>query len=643
MKRIILTCLIICTVIGGAETPFQRGINLTNWMQTSSAQQIQFTKYTRQDLMNIKSLGCDVIRLPVNLHAMTDGAPDYTIDSLFYYLLDQIVDMAEALELHLIIDNHTFDPAVATDPNIVNILTPVWTQIADHYQNRSNYIYYEILNEPHGIANIAWNAIQYTVIEAIRAVDQTHTIIVGPAGWNSYHNLQYLPEYDDDNLIYTFHFYDPFLFTHQGASWTDPSMVALSNVPFPYDSVGMPACPSELQGSWIESELQNYQHEGTVDQVKALIDIAAEFQTERDVPLFCGEFGVYKPNSDQADRVYWYQVVRNYLEEKGIAWTTWDYKGGFGLFEAGTSELFDYDLNIPLVEALGLNAPPQSDFSLQPDTTSFDLYRDFIGANILESSWISDGQLNYYAADNPVAGNHCICWANGEQYNQIGFTFRPIKDLSILVSQGYLLDFWVKGDTPGTRFDIRFLDTKSDDLNDHPWRMGLTIDETLAQWNSEWHHVQIPLDDLIEKGSWDNGWFDPQGDFDWTTVEHFQIVAEHHDLVGQFWFDEIRIIDPQEAWSQSKATRKKDFKLHQNFPNPFNPITTIDYEIPQQTHVLISVYDLQGRLVETLVNRNKPAGYHSIKWDASQVSSGLYVYRIKAGSFTQIRKCVVIK
>ena len=101
----------------------------------------------------------------------------------------------------------------------------------------------------------------------------------------------------------------------------------------------LPVCPTELVGTWIQSSLNNYNNEGTVKHVKDLIDIAVRFMNERNITLYCGEFGVYIPNSDNADLVYWYNVVRSYLEQKGIAWTIWDYTGGFGLFEAGTKEL----------------------------------------------------------------------------------------------------------------------------------------------------------------------------------------------------------------------------------------------------------------------------------------------------------------
>ena len=530
---------------GPAGIPFKRGVNLTGWFQyISSVRQIQFTKFTKQDLINIKSLGCDVIRLPIELHLMTNGGPDYTIDPLFYYFLDQIIDWAEELELHLILDNHSSSPG-STDPSIGDILVPVWTQMAQHYKDRSTYIYYEVLNEPHEISDTKWNEIQQEVIDAIRAVDQKHTIIVGPAGWNNFNNLKFMPRYRDDNLIYTFHFYDPFVFTHQGANWTDPSLVPLAGVPFPYYAGDIPACPPELQNTWISNNLANYRNTGTVEHVKELIDIATNFKTARNVSLFCGEFGVFMFNSNDEDRIYWYNVVRSYLEQKGILWTIWDYTGGFGLFEQGTNELFDYDLNIPLVEALGFVAPPQQEFILVPDVSEFDIYLDYIAPKISESSYINKGILDYYSSDNPASGDYCIHWTGVEQYNSITFRFSPVKDLSLLVDRGFAIDFWVRCDIPDAKIDIRFIDTKTGHRGDRPWRMRYTIDRNMAVWNGQWNHLQIPLNAFSEHGSWDDGWYGPVGAYDWTATERFEIVSEYGDLVGiHFYFDDIRVVEP---------------------------------------------------------------------------------------------------
>jgi endoglucanase len=376
-------------------------------------------------------------------------------------------------------------------------------------------------------------------------VDLVHTIVVTPAGWGSYNNLANLPFYRDTNLIYTFHFYDPFMFTHQGASWTNPSMVPLSGVPFPYGAGPMPACPPALKGTWVESSLNSYPTDGTVANVKRLIDIAVKFRDDRQVPVYCGECGVYMLNSNPDQRVYWYSIVHSYLEQKKLAWTTWDYEGGFGLFQKNSNDLFEHDLNIPLVQALGLIAPAQTPYVQTPDLTGFDVYTDYIAGNVRNTSYFGHGTLDFYCGTTPEDGTYCIYCTGFDQYNAIGFQFHPSKDLTMLVSQGYLLDFWVRGDTPGARFDARFLDTKTSDPQDHPWRMNATIDQSLAPWDRQWHHVLVPLRSFVDGGSWDNAWFPPAGRFDWSAVDSFQIVSEYHDFVGmQFWFDDIRLTKP---------------------------------------------------------------------------------------------------
>ena len=91
------------------------------------------------------------------------------------------------------------------------------------------------------------------------------------------------------------------------------------------------------------------------------------------------------------------------------------------------------------------------------------------------------------------------------------------------------------------------------------------------------------------------------------------------------------------------------FALDQNFPNPFNPVTTIQYQLPTNSRVTLKVYDLLGREVTTLLNEDRPAGYHDVKWDAANVASGAYFYRIEARplnnsqSFQQVKKLMVMK
>jgi len=192
----------------------------------------------------------------------------------------------------------------------------------------------------------------------------------------------------------------------------------------------------------------------------------------------------------------------------------------------------------------------------------FDLYLDFIGSRIVESSWAGNGIIDYYSETDPVIGKYCIYWTEVDQYNHVGFNFKPIKDLSVLVNEGYAIDFWCVGIFREQNLIYALSTQKTSDPDDHPWRMRMTIDETMASWNEEWNHLQIPLKNFTEHGSWDNGWFNPQGDFDWTAVEYFQIVAEHHHLKNiKFWLDNIRIVDPQVVKVQNEGRTRLTYEL----------------------------------------------------------------------------------
>ncbi|MBN2589860.1 MAG: cellulase family glycosylhydrolase [Sedimentisphaerales bacterium] len=546
MKRVVFFLLITINSAFALDTPFKHGVNITGWFQSPSVGQVQFTKYTKQDLIDIKSLGCDVVRLPINLHAMTSGSPDYIIEPLLYTFLDQVFDWAEELELNLILENDSLDPQTDTPITIGNILIPVWAQMANHYKNRSTYLYYEILNAPLGISNQNWNIIQNNVIDAIRAIDTTHTILVGPANGNSHSNLEDMLPFTDDNLIITFHFYDPFIFTHQGVDSTDPSLESLSDIPFPYSCNNMPELPEDLQGTWIESAYGVYDSDGNPLEIFSLINNIAYFKEQSHYPVFCGEFGVYRENVKNSYRDMWHLWVRMFFDIYKISWAASEYKGCFGIFEKDTYELYNYDLNETLLGFLGFKIPYQSEFYLWTDTTAFNIYDDYIGQNIIESSTLGAGQVNYYSDNSPASDDYCIHFTGVDQYGKITLRFIPIKDLSWLAANNYAIDFYVRSDDPVTKFDLRFVDTKTDYPNDHPWRIRYKIDNTITTWDGNWHHVQIPLNSFMEHGSFDDGqWYDPIGAFNWHEIDRFEIVSEYGDLIGtDLYFDNISIVSP---------------------------------------------------------------------------------------------------
>ena len=119
--------------------------------------------------------------------------------------------------------------------------------------------------------------------------------------------------------------------------------------------------------------------------------------------------------------------------------------------------------------------------------------------------------------------------------------------------------------------------------------------------------------------------------------EEFTISSE----AGEFVFDNTSL-------SIENGILPKEFALYQNYPNPFNPITSLRYDLPNDGLVNITIYDMMGKVVKTLVNGSQTAGYKSVQWNATNdrnepVSAGLYLYTIQAGEFRQTKKMVLLK
>ncbi|MCX6138779.1 MAG: T9SS type A sorting domain-containing protein [Ignavibacteriales bacterium] len=92
-----------------------------------------------------------------------------------------------------------------------------------------------------------------------------------------------------------------------------------------------------------------------------------------------------------------------------------------------------------------------------------------------------------------------------------------------------------------------------------------------------------------------------------------------------------------------KSSLPEQYALQQNYPNPFNPATTIEYAVPQQSHVTLKIFDLLGREAAVLVNGRKESGGYSVQWNAAAMPSGIYFYRLQAGSFTETKRMILMK
>ncbi len=626
-----------------AQNIFNKGVNITGWFTGGNARSMAFSKFGKEDIANIKSLGCDFIRLPIELHHMTSGAPDYTIDTLFYFYLDQVADWADEVGINIIFDNHTIEDAKSTA--VEAPLMKIWPQMAAHYKNRSTRILYEILNEPNTMIAKDWQPIQLKVLNAIRAIDSVHTVVVTGADWGGIGGMVNLKKLADPNLIYSFHFYDPFLFTHQGAGWPDPPLTDLGNVPFPYDAARMPVCPASLANTWVKGSLTtSYKIDGTAARLQSTLNSAITWAKNNKVRIFCGELGVYNLKSPVDDRARWYKEVCSYLSSKQVPWSMWDYQGGFGLFNAGSNEQFEYDINRPMAEGMGFTIPPVKTYVMRADSVPFDIYTDFVANGIILGPSPSSSSGDNFAP-NANAGKYCIYMTEWPQFNALDFDFKLNKDLSKLVAAKYNLEFWGRCETPQTEITLRFLDTRTTDPKDHPWRMDYKVTPAQIPADGKWHKVVVPIRNFRDAGTWDGAWFNSTNSFDWKAVDRFQLVTESMDLKGKrIWFDDIRI-NGTPITGLTENSGMNQFKA-KAFPNPLTSETVIEYNLPASANVEVIIFDLTGRKLQTLVDTHEIAGIHQVRWmpgdkNTPNQKQGIYLCRISSAGKNEVIKLVV--
>jgi endoglucanase len=239
-------------------------------------------------------------------HALT--APPYTIDPAFAARVDWAIDQAIANHLNIVVNVHHYEEMDASPDANLPRLTALWTQIAERYKNRPTSVYFELYNEPHDkFVSERWNAAIPALLQAVRKSNPTRPVIVGPDKWNSIGALDRLrlpPE--DRRLIVTAHFYEPFHFTHQGASWVD----------------GADKWPHL---AWTCNDVEQAVVRGSLEQ-------AAKWSREHGRPVFLGEFGAFS-KADMDSRARWTHFVAAEARRLGFSSAYWEFCSGFGAYD----------------------------------------------------------------------------------------------------------------------------------------------------------------------------------------------------------------------------------------------------------------------------------------------------------------------
>jgi endoglucanase len=317
------------------------GINLSEWFAQVYDPKGYIKEHfetwnTAQDIALIKAMNFDHVRLSINPQPMFHRNQADRIPADYLAYLDAAVKMILDQGLAVILDMHPdsdFKQKLVADDSFVEQFEDFWRAFARHYAGTNpDLVFFEILNEPEFRDRYRWEGVQSRLAAAIREGAPAHTIIVAGANWSADNELLFTEPLHDPNIIYNFHFYDPHVFTHQGATWTTNFQHYLADLPYPSTPENVRAAahlvPDAVNRlSVIRYGLDRWDRA----RIDAEFDEVAAWGKRWNVPLTCNEFGVYRKTANPQSRAAWISDVRSSLEKHNIGWTMWDYTGGFAV------------------------------------------------------------------------------------------------------------------------------------------------------------------------------------------------------------------------------------------------------------------------------------------------------------------------
>jgi endoglucanase len=304
----------LCRCIG-------RGINLGNGLEAPSEGAWGY-RIEYEHLRLIKEAGFDSVRIPIRWSAHAAKEPPYAIEPAFLERVDHVLGEALKHNLVAIINVHHYDELYPDPEGHLPRLIAIWRQIARRYRDRPATVLFELLNEPNSKLDEArWNATIPKLLSVVRGENPTRGVIVGPARWNNVNALEKLELPSDDRwLIATFHYYEPFQFTHQGASWAKGSEAWLGR-------------------KWTGSPAE-------IKRLRDDFDKAAAWGQKHNWPIFLGEFGAYSA-ADMASRTTWTTGVVREAVRRGFSFAYWEFGSGFGAYDPQKKEWRE-----PILQAL---------------------------------------------------------------------------------------------------------------------------------------------------------------------------------------------------------------------------------------------------------------------------------------------------
>ncbi|MCG1036504.1 glycoside hydrolase family 5 protein [Polaribacter sargassicola] len=315
--------LSVNTIVKAQQSTLNVGINLTGYERFWEQEPLNY-KEIIADIDKLYDKGIKDIRLPIAFEYQ------FKKKSKGSFLRDlvKIVKYIKSKDMTLIICY--FDHTLEKETAFTNIETikKNWVYVSRKLRKYSNFIFYEILNEPNLYPN-KWDEMVQEIVPEIRKKDKETKILIGATNYNSIYELSRKKPFPYKNIVYTFHFYEPFIFTHQGANWIG-NQTKTEKIPYPYDSIKMPKIDVKAIGTEGEVNYKDYKDMANKTSLSHKIDIISKWAKEHNVELWCTEFGAIN-TIDENYRCKYFKDLIEVFKEHNIKSYLWEYKGNFGI------------------------------------------------------------------------------------------------------------------------------------------------------------------------------------------------------------------------------------------------------------------------------------------------------------------------
>lgn len=317
--------------ISEVNKTFGGGVNLSLLEHTWEPPDTLLKTDINIKLNQIAQLGFTTVRLPIAFDMFTYKNSSTLMPEILSKLKD-IYFTCYNLKLKLIVSYHY---GVLTDNDItdnkINHISWIWKQVQQYLKGHGyDYLFFELYNEPI-IENEKWKETCEKLINYIRYEDENRIYIVGGSNYNGLNDLITLGKLNDKKLIYTFHFYEPYIFTHQGADWTN-SKTYMKGFPYPYKRKKMPPMSKEAKGTSVEKDYDKYYFEARKGFIQDRFYQIAEYCNKNNMPLICTETGVIQFADKVSRSNYLKDVTTSALKSK-VPLILWDFDQNFSIKE----------------------------------------------------------------------------------------------------------------------------------------------------------------------------------------------------------------------------------------------------------------------------------------------------------------------